>query len=134
MNDTPCIAVPGSDSIVDVCDPATLRTRIAGETLDEVRQRYPGAELTTIEAHCADKAARQDTPIAWREIDEERFTWMLECVPPAAMRGARFLVGEAYDHHALTGEARFHGYKQEGARYFETTRPITVREFRQGGF
>jgi len=56
--------------------------------------------------------------------------WMLECVPPAYQRGARFLVGEPYDHCAATGAPRFHGYKQVGQRFYETTRPVTVREFK----
>ena len=34
----------------------------------------------------------------WEEIDEQKFNWFLECVPPLRMSSNAFLVGECYTH------------------------------------
>jgi len=125
-----CFAVPGADSIVDVIDPETGRSRCYGRTLDEVRAESPGAEIMTLDAHCAAKAARQDTPLAWVGTSEARYHEMLEVLPPAAQLGSAFLVGEPYDHHALTGRPRFSCFKREAGLYFRSSRPMAFAEFR----
>lgn len=124
-----CFCVPGEDSIIDMMGPDS-RTCINGETLEQVRQRYPGAELRSFDEVCAEKAARQDSPATWTETTAERFEEMLGCVPPALMARGGFLVGEPWDHHATSGLPRFAAFVQVGERYFEASRPMTRPEFR----
>jgi hypothetical protein len=58
---------------------------------------------------------------------------MLEVLPPAVMARGGFLVGEPWDHHALTGRPRYAAFVELGGRWFESTRPVTVAEFRSPG-
>ena len=126
-----CFAVPGSDNMIDVVHPITGKTVIYGRTLEEVRQMpgYEKAELMTVDAFCRDKAERQDTPITWTETTQEKFYEMLEVLPPAAMKNGGFLVGEPWDHHALTGRPRYAAYKEIEEKFFAASRPMTRQEF-----
>ena len=130
---THCFAVPGGQSIIDLVHPVTGLTVIYGRTLEEV-QREPGyekAERMLVDDFLRDKAASQDTPITWTETTHEKFYEMLECLPPAAMNNGGFLVGEPWDHHALTGAPRYAGYKQIGDQYYAANRPMTRKEFKE---
>lgn len=68
-----------------------------GETLDELKERYPGARL-------ADKEEVQQMYIAamvsepFEEITEERYWDLLNCVPPARQGNHWFFVGEPYQY------------------------------------
>jgi hypothetical protein len=125
---THVFAVPGSSTVIDFVHPNTGASVINGESLDVVRLRYPGAELVSFDAWQAARAAEQDTPIEWTETTAEQYDEMLGCVPPAFWRAGLFLVGEPMDHHALSGAPRFSAFRQIGSRYFESSRPITIRE------
>lgn len=125
-----CFCVPGEWSIIDMVR-ADGRSHIQGETLEQVRQRYPGAIVKPIDEFCAEKAKAQDTPIEWTETTEDRFENMLGCVPPALMLGGGFLVGEAFDHHAGSGRPRYSAFVQRGDKFFASSRPLTVAEFRE---
>lgn len=123
-------AVPGEDSLIDVIRPETGRSWIQDQTLEQIRERYPGAEVVNIEAFCAAKAARQDTPIQWDETTAEHYWEMLEVLPPACMLAGGFLVGEPCDHHAGNGQPRFQAFRKIGEKHFAASRPMTVREFK----
>lgn len=73
--------------------------------------------------------------IKWEETTPEHFGEMLGAVPPAAMEGSGFLVGEEADH-VETGsnyghpEARFSAYLQAGGKYYKSNRPLSRYQFR----
>lgn len=125
-------AVPGEDSLIDCINPATGRSCINDETLDQIRLRYPLAEVVNIEAHCAAKAQRQDTPISWEEVTREKYEEMLNVLPPADYNRTftAFLVGEPWDHHATSGRPRYAAFEIRDGRYWESNRPMTRKEFR----
>ena len=127
-----CFAVPGADWMIDCINPATGRTAIYGKTLEDCRQDpdYAGAERMTIDEFCRSKAALQDVPITWTETTEDRFDEMFEVLPPAYYHDSGFLVGEPYDHHAMTGRPRYQAYRRVGTRYEVANRPMTIQEFR----
>ena len=133
-----CFAVPGGNSMIDVISPETGLSQVKGETLEQISVRYPGAQIMRIDDWCKSRAVAQDTPVVWIECTEERYYEMLEVLPPAFQSSRGFLVGEAMDHHAVTGRPRFSAFterttKGDGwseTRYFEASRPMTVTEFR----
>jgi len=129
---THAFAVPGEDSMIDVIRPGTSpeRSWIRNETIEEIRLRYPRAEVISIDDYCAAKAARQDTDITWTEVTGERYWDMLEVLPPAIQNAKGFMVGEPTDHHAGTGRARYAAFLDKGGKFFESSRPLTIAEFR----
>jgi|SRR5688572_25623772 len=131
LNFSAVFAVPGQSSVIDAVHPETGRSIICGETLAEVRARYPGAVEMPWEAWQAAQAARQHTPIEWRPITPSRFGEMLDVLPPLAWSPAKgFLVGEPSDHDVVTGQPRYVAFLQRGAAYFESSRPLTTAEWR----
>lgn len=127
-------AVPGEDSLIDLVHPETGNSRIYSESLAEIRKRYPNAEIVNVDEFQAAKAARQNSPIEWTETTSERFNEMLGCLPPAMMTSDGFLVGEPYDHHALTGQPRYQAFVEVNQRFFTSSRPLTRKEFSNGAF
>lgn len=128
---THCIAVPGSDHILDVVRPDTGLTWHFGRTLEDARKEkgYEHAEIMLIDDFCKQKAARQDEPVTWKEVTRARYVEMLEALPPAFHSNKGFLVGEPWDHHAGTGQPRYAAFTFCGARYYESSRPMTIVEF-----
>lgn len=125
------IARPGDlGSFIDAIRPETGRTMINGHTLEQVQERYPDAYITTYEAWAKAKAAQQDSPIIWSPTTAEKYSEMLDVLPPAMMLPGGFLVGEPCDHHAMNGRPRFQAYRQIGDRYLVASRPMTRQEFR----
>jgi hypothetical protein len=121
-------------SIIDEINPETGRSRVYGQTLEEIRQRYPTATTIAWRDWLAEKARGQQTPIAWQPTTREQYHRMLEILPPVAWQADGFMVGEPYDHCAETGRARFTAYRVRGSgdyrRYEVASRPLTVAEFR----
>jgi hypothetical protein len=75
------------------------------------------------------KVTRDDiADVTWNETTEERFHEMNGVVPPAAMDGAWFLVGEPSDHDKH-GYARFDCYRQQGGVYQVASRPVNKGEY-----
>lgn len=101
-----------------------------GKTLEECRAEYPDAAEMTLEAFCEWKGAQQDAPVEWEPTTEDRYHEMLEVLPPIVWNRAGFLVGEACDHHARTGEPRYQAFTKLGNAFRCSNRPITVREWR----
>ena len=131
-DNSPCFVSKRSGTVIDFVNPSTEKTLYYSKNLETCRETYLDAEMMTLGEWCEWKAAQQRTPIAWEEVTEERFYDMLECLPPAAgTKGWReFLVGEPYDHDALSGEPRYQGFRRTSSGYFASSRPMTVTEFR----
>ena len=85
-----CFAVPGEDSIIDVINPITGNSWINGETLEQVRARYPGAVKCLFDDFCEDVANRNNPPLTWIETTEDHYYEMLGVLPPARMTGYGF--------------------------------------------
>jgi hypothetical protein len=126
-----CYASRSQEVIIDVIRPDTGLTWYFGQTLAQVRAEYPDAEEMSVDEFCEWKAARQRTPIAWTPTTEAKFYDMLGAVPPAAMTGGGFLVGEAADHDAGNGRPRYAAFRQVGEAFETANRPMTVEEFRE---
>ena len=126
-----CYAVPGADSIIDVVHPVTGRTVCFGRTLEEVQAEAPGAVRMLVDDFAAAKAARQRSPITWDKVPETQFDEMLNVLPPALMLKGGFLVGEPWDHDAVSGAARYQAFRVRGGAYYVASRPMTKAEFRQ---
>ena len=128
---TECFAIRGR-TMIDVIHPITGKTAIYGKTLEECKREkgYEQAERMTIDEFCQSKAAVQDVAVIWEPITEERYYELLECVPPAAFGAGGFLVGEPWDHHALTGRPRYQACIHNGDQYLASSRPLTKAEFK----
>lgn len=134
INDnTKCFVSKTANTVIDFVNPETGKTECYAKNLETCRETYPDAEMITLGEWCEWKAMQQRTPIAWDdEVTKNRFFEMLECLPPSACTGSfgAFLVGEPYDHDALSGEPRYQGFRRTSAGYFSSSRPMTVKEFR----
>ncbi len=127
-----CFAVPGR-SIIDVIHPETGQSWYYGKTLEQIRAETGNADAVrmTVDAFCADKAERQRTPVEWTPTTQAEYDEMLCCLPPEAVAGHGFLVGEPYDHDAGNGRPRFQAFRHAGGLFERSNRPITVEEFRR---
>ena len=122
-------AYAATGRLIDTIDNTSGLTSVFSETLEQVRQRYPDAQVVDVDEWCAEKQRQQLTPITWQETDKETYWEMLECVPPARMAGGAFLVGEPMDHLAATGEATFEMFRKQSSKFFVASRPVTIAEF-----
>ena len=125
-----CYADKSRSTVIDTIRPDGLTT-YRRETFEQIRTRYPNAELMSLDDFCAWKAEQQRTPIVWEETTEERYFEMLEVLPPALMASGGFLVGEAYDHDAGNGQPRFQAFRKRSGAFEVANRPMTVSEFRE---
>ena len=125
-----CFASKAQGTIIDTIRPETGLSWYSGKSLAQCRQEYPDAEEMSIEDFWEWKAKQQRTPIEWVPTTEDRFTEMLECLPPALGLRGGFLVGEPFDHDAGNGQPRFEGYRQRDELYEMSNRPMTRAEFR----
>lgn len=77
------VYVPGAMSIIDFMlprDGGELRGGYSGETLEQIRARYPGAIIGELDTFTAEKEARLRTdPV---EITRDQWTEALEVLPP----------------------------------------------------
>lgn len=124
-----CFAVPGEGNIIDTINAETGRSQINGENLEEIRRRYPRAEVMALNDWTTQRAALQNTPVTWNETTEEVYHEMLEVLPPAAWHNGAFLVGEASDHSYSTGRPRFECFRQRAGQFHGSSRPMTHKEF-----
>jgi len=118
----------GTGCVVDLIHPVTGLTVYGNDAVKSCMTKYPDAEIMDLADFCAWKAERQRTPIAWEETTQEQFDDMLGCLPPAAMKGNAFLVGEPADHDAGNGRPRYYAYRHTD-RYEVSDRPLTRQEF-----
>ena len=75
-----------------------------------------------------------DTPTKWKQVDEARYDEMLGVLPPIAWVAYGFLVGEAWDHHPTKGYSRYQAMLARGGKYYESTRPLGVKEWKSLDF
>lgn len=72
--------------------------------------------------------------LPWVEVTQERYTEMLEILPPAIMTGLGFLVGEPADHRRCTitngVRPRYAAFVQYDGRFLECGIPLTTPEFK----
>lgn len=122
-------ATKDPDRLIDTIDNTSGLTSVFAETLEQVRKRFPDAQVVDLDEWCIEKQRQQLTPIEWQQTDEESYMEMLECVPPARMAGGAFLMGEPMDHLANTGESRYEMFRKAGGKYLVSGRPVTVAEF-----
>ena len=127
---THVFAVPGKHHIIDEVNPLTGRSMVDGHTLAEVQARNPGAVLIARADWKRERAAEQDTPVEWTEVDEERYDEMLNVLPPVNLTHDGFQVGEPQDHHVVSGQPRFDSYRLVGGKHYVGSRPMTSAEFR----
>ena len=126
-----CFASKKKGTIIDVIFPPTGKTLINGNSLEDVRKDYPDAEKMTVDEFCAWKASKQRTPISWSDTTEAEYWEMLEVLPPAIYGRGGFMVGEAYDHDALTDQPRYAAYRKRGDVYERASRPLTIAEYKE---
>ena len=132
-----CFAVRGV-LLIDILRPGSDRTRYRNRTLAEVQEdpeyaKKVTVERMTLEAFCQSKSAAQDVPVQWESITEERYYDLLECLPPAYYGAQGFLVGEPWDHHAMTGRPRYQACRCRQGVYEASNRPMTILEFSKEG-
>ena len=75
-----CFFVPGKPGIIDEINLATGRSYIEKESLEEIRQRYPGAEIGDLAAcaRCSEEMFLTE-PVA---ITADKYHEMLNVLPP----------------------------------------------------
>lgn len=131
---TDIFAVPGENHIIDTVHPTTDRSTINGETLEQIRLRYPNAERMKWEDWRQEQITRQNTPVRWIRVTEREYIDMYEVLPPVCFSSSGFMVGEPHDHSHETGAPRFQAYIVRGSHYyrqhFRSSRPLTVKEYR----
>jgi len=124
-----CFAEPGESNIVDWINPHTKKGWYSNETLEQVKLRYPKAEIVDFKKWIEAKAGKQHTPIAWCLSTEEQYDEMLNVLPPAAFHRGGFLVGEPDDHDCTSGQPRYTAYRRYGDKFYKANRPMTCKEF-----
>lgn len=67
--------------------------------------------------------------LKWTETTEERYEEMLNILPPAAMAGGAFLVGEPAIHDA-EGRSCFDAFAHIGAKFYASSEPMSRATFR----
>jgi hypothetical protein len=127
---THALAEPGKSWLVTLIHPDEPTRDIYGEPLTNIMERHPAAVPVLLDDWTATRAAEQDAPVEWQEVTAERFEEMLNVLPPIYFPGG-FLVSEPCDHHARTGRPRYSAFRQEGGRYFASSRPMQVSEVRR---
>lgn len=70
----------------------------------------------------------------FKPVAKDRYEYMLCVLPPERMSSNGFLVGEPYDACPKTGEDRFAAFFRDRGKFYESTRPLTVREFEMAVF
>lgn len=127
---THAFAAPGDHYPLDLVHPITGRGVYSGETAEQIAERHPGAVVVELDEWRRQRAAEQDAPVEWLPSTLGSYDEMLGCLPPAYMARGAFLVGEPFDHHAVSGQPRFEAYRRIGGEFFVSSRPMTRAELR----
>lgn len=107
--------VQGTFLCIDVINPHTGRSSVLGETLDQIRKRYPGAELVDLAPWVAAKERALCTdPV---EISRERFEDALDTLPPQNWQ--RGMLCESFEFCEHTSGRVTTIFCRAGRRYFE---------------
>lgn len=132
-----CFVSPSTRTLIDGVRDG--RTWIHGETLDQVRLRYPDAVVMKYDDFATGESAAMRGPFEWTECTKEQYEEALCCLPPemwwgggfvnGEWEGGGFLVGEVDNHDPMTGEGFFQAYRRVGDRCYWSTRCLTRKEF-----
>ncbi len=113
----PCFYVPGTPTIIDIAaadSEGVFRSHIQNETLEQVRIRYPNAEIGEWEDIY--RAAEDSCKTAPQEITEAQYLYALGVLPPVCWKTAKgvesFKMSERYYGNVTAIYARV------GERYF----------------
>ena len=79
-----CFFQASTNTIIDLVHPLTGRSIYAGENLEEIQKRYPGAVQVPWELAWEQKQEKEKRPV--QEITGEKFEEMLCCLPPRGWR------------------------------------------------
>ena len=126
---TDAFVVPGQSNCIDLVHPRTGRSCIAGETLEEIRLRYPNAIQVNLKEWSEQRCTEANPPVTWQDSTEERFEEMLSVLPPRRFIPGAFLVGEPVDHVSVGGHGRYECHVSRKGSFQVSSRPITVKEF-----
>ncbi len=120
----PCFYVPGSDTIIDTAElrDGVWRSSIENEDINQIRIRYPNAELADFQrVYEKVEASYRTRPV---EITKAQFIYALEVLPPVGWRTAKgvesFKISERY-YGQMTAI-----YARVGKRYFTFRDAITL--------
>lgn len=112
------------DGVVYTAMTDNVHSDYGGETIEEMRKRNPGCDLEVVEPEVVNKLLDEyigklcSEP--FKEITEEDYWDMMECVPPARSGRNWFFVGEAFSYNVHT--LCF----TDGERYFSAHRKVTT--------
>lgn len=126
-----CFADPDGNNVIDLVTPDQKTGVFSKMSIADLEKETPAGRVMELAEWCKIKSARQNTPVEWLESTEESYDEALGCLPPVAYSSSGFLVGEPYDHDALTGKPRFQAYRFNGFDHFKSSRPMTIQEFKQ---
>lgn len=87
------VFVSGPLNAIDFLNPATGKSYVEGETLEQIQVRYPGAQLVDFDAWNDAKEKALCTEPA--PITEERFFEALEVLPPQRWYSGRTVSGKS---------------------------------------
>ncbi|MDX2215261.1 MAG: hypothetical protein SFY66_18500 [Oculatellaceae cyanobacterium bins.114] len=121
-----CFYVPGSTHIIDTIDADTGLSFIEGESLEQICQRYPDAEIWDFDEAFQEieRITYENTITPPVEVTYERWDEMINIMPPMRWRsgsgGESFMICEAttLDLHTI--------FCRIGSRYFELTNRRTT--------
>ena len=106
---------PGRPNAIDAINPATGKGLYSGENLEDIRKRYPGAIITTLDAILdAERTAFVSEPV---RIDRERWDEMLGVLPPLQWKNER--AAETFKMSEMTSGMITTIFCRIGENYFE---------------
>lgn len=123
-----CLYTPGALNIntILVKTDAGLVSPYSKQTLDEMLAEYPGSEIIPLDdaVQLIQAASRAHYCKGWKEIDEEKFWFALEVLPPC--KWVNNSSSEAFHiSERLTGSL-VDWYARIGKRYFTKTDDCTL--------
>ena len=106
---------PGRPNAIDAINPATGKGLYSGENLEDIRKRYPGAIITTLDAILdAERDVFASAPV---RIDRERWDEMLNVLPPVQWKNER--AAETFKMSEMTSGMITTIFCRIGENYFE---------------
>lgn len=106
---------PGATSAIDCVHPITGLSLVNGETLEQIRERYPNAIITELDAILkAEADFFKQAPV---EIDAEKWDYMLNVLPPVQWTNEHG--AETFKMSEMTSGTITTIFCRIGNRYFE---------------
>ena len=127
-----CFANINDHCIDDLINMETKTGVYSKKSIPELQKDNPTAKVMKISEWSQIRHNRQNTPVQWVASTAANYDYALGCLPPIAYNGSGFLIGEPYDHDALTGKPRFTAHIMRGDKFFKSDRPMTIERFTKG--